>query len=71
MTQEEIEAKRALMRQQQREIGTASRLTITCAGCSQALPLRSMYRCYECGLYYCVLCGKEHWPEAAAARAAS
>ena len=46
------------------------KVVLDCGGCGRSVPLPFLYRCYECGVWYCTSCGARHWPEAAAARAA-
>lgn len=46
-------------------------VAVPCATCGEARPLWALYRCYECGLWFCRVCGAEHWPEAAANREAA
>lgn len=33
---------------------------VTCR-CSEKMPIQYMYRCMECGLWFCKSCAKEHF----------
>jgi hypothetical protein len=44
----------------------ASGTVVTCAGCNQGFPLRYLYRCRHCGLWFCGACGEIHFGPAPA-----
>lgn len=70
LTQAQIETHRERVAAQLRAAMPASHVTVACAGCDRSTPLPYLYRCYECGMFFCTRCGATHWPDAAAARAA-
>lgn len=70
LTQAQIEAHRERLAAQLRDAMAAGRVTVACAGCGHRMSLPFLYRCYECGMFFCTRCGATHWPDAAAARAA-
>ena len=69
MTQAQISSQRRTLR---RQLRAAVKVTtvVDCGGCGRSTALPWLYRCFECGVWYCASCGASHWPEAAAARAA-
>jgi len=34
---------------------------LPCGGCEGEFPIRFLYRCLYCGIWYCRACGKEHF----------
>jgi ribosomal protein L37AE/L43A len=63
------EENRAIIRSQMRELGAGRMICLTCPSCKQERALTGMYRCYQCGIWFCDRgCAAAHWPEAAAAR---
>lgn len=62
------EEKRAVIRGQLRELGAGRTICITCGQCGKPRGLVFMFRCFECGIWFCDHCGPSHWPEAAAGR---
>ena len=63
------EENRRIIRSQMRELGAARMVCLTCPSCGQQRGLAGMYRCYQCGVWFCDRgCAAAHWPEAAAAR---
>ena len=63
------EAVRRVVASQLRQALAARAVLVDCAGCGRSISLLYLYRCHECGAWFCVGCGAAHWP--ASARQAS
>lgn len=57
-TRQGVEALRERVREAAREALSGS---VACAGCGVVQPLRIMFRCYFCGLWFCHVCGRVHF----------
>lgn len=63
-SQETIEQKRVIIRDQLKYLLTDPGYTnifITCPGCSHRAVVWQMYRCLYCGVFYCRLCAQLHF----------
>ncbi|MFA4971809.1 MAG: FYVE zinc finger domain-containing protein [bacterium] len=49
-----------LVRSQFREL-TGTEAGVTCASCQRKVPVRFMYHCFNCGLWFCHRCSGEHF----------
>lgn len=58
LTQEELIAKRVIVRGQYQEIFASN--TVTC-DCGKGLDLKNAFKCRWCGEYYWASCGAEHF----------
>lgn len=34
---------------------------VDCGDCQRTVPVRFMYRCLDCGVWYCLACIKQHF----------
>lgn len=48
-----------LIRDQTRELWGTTR--VTCASCKRKVPVRFMYQCFFCGLWFCKRCAAVHF----------
>lgn len=62
------EEKRAIIRKQLRQLGAARSVCMDCGQCGRPRAITYMFRCFQCGIWFCDHCGPSHWPEAAAAK---
>ncbi len=60
MTEEEIVRKRIILKSQVRKIRDF-KLTLECPVCEKTYSAIIMYKCFECGIWYCVNCAKQHF----------
>ena len=42
---------------------TGEQPKITCAGCQIQAPIRFLFRCLYCGIWYCKTCAEDHFGE--------
>lgn len=60
MTQEEVIRKRILLKEQV-SILYKSKLSLRCPVCNGSFFITHVYKCFDCGLFFCKQCAKEHF----------
>lgn len=56
----ELEARRDLLHRQLEEVAAAHTVFVTC-GCGRRVSVPFAYRCRQCGVFFCGVCGLRHF----------